>query len=70
MFFNLDDFYLLFVVNIGLGVSILVVYFKDNYKWVIGISFGGGIFLGLCSLLIGCESFEEVFEMVFKGDSI
>ncbi|EMP24742.1 Pantothenate kinase 3 [Chelonia mydas] len=30
---------------------------------------GGGTFLGLCSLLTGCESFEEALEMASKGDS-
>lgn len=32
-------------------------------------SLGGGTFLGLCSLLTGCESFEEALEMASKGDS-
>lgn len=32
-------------------------------------SLGGGTFLGLCSLLTGCESFEEALEMAAKGDS-
>lgn len=34
------------------------------------ISFGGGIFFGFCCFFIGCIIFEEVFEMVFRGDSI
>jgi pantothenate kinase len=33
------------------------------------LSLGGGTFLGLCSLLTGCESFEEALEMASKGDS-
>ena len=32
-------------------------------------SLGGGTFLGLCSLLTGCQSFEEALEMAAKGDS-
>ncbi|GAB1295934.1 Pantothenate kinase 3 [Apodemus speciosus] len=67
--FNLDDPYPLLVVNIGSGVSILAVHSKDNYKRVTGTSLGGGTFLGLCSLLTGCESFEEALEMASKGDS-
>uniref|UniRef100_A0A8C6YU68 Pantothenate kinase 3 n=1 Tax=Nothoprocta perdicaria TaxID=30464 RepID=A0A8C6YU68_NOTPE len=67
--FNLDDPYPLLVVNIGSGVSILSVHSKDDYKRVTGTSLGGGTFLGLCSLLTGCESFEEALEMASKGDS-
>ncbi|KAK9405945.1 pantothenate kinase 3 [Crotalus adamanteus] len=67
--FNLDDPYPLLVVNIGSGVSILAVHSKDNYKRVTGTSLGGGTFLGLCSLLTGCESFEEALEMASKGNS-
>lgn len=67
--FNLDDPYPLLVVSIGSGVSILAVHFKDNYKQVTTTSLGEGTFLGLCSLLYGCESFEEALEMASKGDS-
>ncbi|RXM95963.1 Pantothenate kinase 3 [Acipenser ruthenus] len=67
--YNLEDPYPLLVVNIGSGVSILAVYSKDNYKRVSGTSLGGGTFLGLCSLLTGCDSFEEALEMASKGDS-
>uniref|UniRef100_A0A8C5K5D7 Pantothenate kinase 3 n=1 Tax=Jaculus jaculus TaxID=51337 RepID=A0A8C5K5D7_JACJA len=67
--FNLDDPYLLLVVNISSRVSILAVHSKDNYKRVTGTCLGGGTFLGLCSLLTGCESFEEALEMASKGDS-
>ncbi|KAG8439179.1 hypothetical protein GDO86_005411 [Hymenochirus boettgeri] len=67
--FNLDDPYPLLVVNIGSGVSILAVHSKDCYKRVCGTSLGGGTFLGLCSLLTGCESFEEALEMASAGDS-
>uniref|UniRef100_A0A8C5QVJ9 Pantothenate kinase 3 n=1 Tax=Leptobrachium leishanense TaxID=445787 RepID=A0A8C5QVJ9_9ANUR len=67
--FNLDDPYPLLVVNIGSGVSILAVHTKDCYKRVCGTSLGGGTFLGLCSLLTGCESFEEALEMASSGDS-
>ena len=32
-------------------------------------SLGGGTFLGLCSLLTGCSSFEEALEMASQGES-
>lgn len=31
-------------------------------------SIGGGTFLGLCSLLTGCTSFEEAIELAVQGD--
>ena len=31
-------------------------------------SIGGGTFLGLCSLLTGCKSFEEAIELAVQGD--
>ncbi|MBN3302150.1 PANK3 kinase, partial [Amia calva] len=67
--YNLEDPYPMLVVNIGSGVSILAVYSKDNYKRVSGTSLGGGTFLGLCSLLTGCDSFDEALELASKGDS-
>ena len=47
----------------------LAVHSKKNYKRVSGTSIGGGTFLGLCSLLTGCETFEEAIELAKKGDS-
>lgn len=32
-------------------------------------SIGGGTFLGLCSLLTGCNTFDEAIEMASKGDN-
>ncbi|KAK4336667.1 hypothetical protein RND71_043671 [Anisodus tanguticus] len=40
-----------------------------NEKRVSGSSIGGGTFLGLCSLLTGCETFEEAIDLAKKGDS-
>ena len=43
--------------------------------WLLGFFFlfsasiGGGTFLGLCSLLTGCKSFEEAVSMAEEGDS-
>ena len=30
---------------------------------------GGGTFLGLCSLLTGCQTFDEALELADTGDS-
>ncbi|KAH9415342.1 Pantothenate kinase 1 [Dermatophagoides pteronyssinus] len=57
------------VVNIGSGVSILAVYSPDSYRRVSGSSLGGGTFLGLCSLLTGCDTFEDAIKLAAKGDS-
>ncbi|KAI1898058.1 hypothetical protein AGOR_G00068430 [Albula goreensis] len=67
--YDLHDPYPLLVVNIGSGVSILAVHSREEYKRVAGTSLGGGTFLGLCSLLTGCESFDEALELASKGDS-
>lgn len=32
-------------------------------------SLGGGTFLGLCSLLTGCNTFEEAIELATGGDN-
>ncbi|KAJ3608177.1 hypothetical protein NHX12_025227 [Muraenolepis orangiensis] len=66
---SLDNPFPMLLVNIGSGVSILAVYSKDHYKRVTGTSLGGGTFLGLCSLLTGCQSFEEALAMAAEGDS-
>lgn len=56
------------LVNIGSGVSVLVVYSPTNYKRISGTSIGGGTFLGLCCLLTGCNTFEEAIELAAEGD--
>ncbi|XP_042894936.1 pantothenate kinase 2, mitochondrial [Parasteatoda tepidariorum] len=67
--FDFSKPYPFLVVNIGSGVSILAVYSANEYKRVTGTSLGGGTFLGLCSLLTGCETFEEAIALAEKGDS-
>lgn len=57
------------VVNIGSGVSILAVRSPTDYERVSGTSLGGGTFLGLCSLLTGCQTFDEALELADTGDS-
>jgi len=39
------------------------------YYFLFSVSIGGGTFLGLCSLLTGCTSFEEAVAMAEEGDS-
>ena len=34
-----------------------------------GTSLGGGTFLGLCSLLTGCQTFDEALDLADSGDS-
>jgi len=67
--FDFSHPYPFLVVNIGSGVSILAVYSPDEYKRVSGSSLGGGTFLGLCSLLTGCQTFEEAIQLAESGDS-
>ena len=68
-YYDLSNPFPFLVVNIGSGVSVLAVRSKTNYKRVSGTSIGGGTFLGLCSLLCGCETFEEAIELAKNGDS-
>ncbi|KAJ3609962.1 hypothetical protein NHX12_022056 [Muraenolepis orangiensis] len=65
----LDNPFPMLLVNIGSGVSIMAVHSLHDYKRVTGTSLGGGTFLGLCSLLTGCASFEEALELASRGDS-
>ncbi|GLG95892.1 hypothetical protein R5R35_005584 [Gryllus longicercus] len=67
--FDFKDPYPFLLVNIGSGVSVLAVYGPNNYKRVSGTSLGGGTFLGLCSLLTGCNSFDEAIELATIGDN-
>ncbi len=57
------------LVNIGSGVSVLLVTSEKDYKRVSGTSIGGGTFLGLCCLLTGCSTYEEAIELATRGDS-
>jgi len=50
------------LVNIGSGVSILKVESEDQYQRIDGTSLGGGTFYGLCNLLTGLSSFDEMLE--------
>lgn len=57
------------IVNIGSGVSILVVESAKKYRRIGGTSVGGGTFQGLCALLTGTDSFEESIALAEQGDS-
>lgn len=57
---DFSDPYPYLCVNVGSGVSMLAVYSPDNYVRVNGTSLGGSTFLGLCCLLTGCRTYEEV----------
>lgn len=57
------------VVNIGSGVSILLVESPDQFKRVGGTSLGGSTFLGLTSALTGCTSFKEAIDLAAEGNS-
>ncbi|KAJ7333512.1 Pantothenate kinase 1 [Desmophyllum pertusum] len=63
------DPYPYLVVNIGSGVSILLVESAEKFSRISGTSLGGGTFLGLCCLLTGCATFEEALYMAAEGDS-
>ena len=57
------------LVNIGSGVSILRVDGLGMFERVSGSSIGGGTFWGLCKLLTGCSSFEEILKLTKQGDN-
>jgi len=57
------------IVNIGSGVSILLVRSENEVQRIGGSSIGGGTFTGLCSLLTGCNSFAEAIDLAEQGDN-
>lgn len=67
--FKFVNSYPYILVNIGSGVSILLVKSETDYRRISGTSIGGGTFLGLSCLLCGCNSYEEAIHMAAKGDS-
>jgi len=66
-----DDPYPYLLVNIGSGVSMVRVDGPgDNeHARVSGSSLGGGTFWGLCRLLTGARSFDEMLELSSRGDN-
>ena len=63
------DPYPYIIVNIGSGVSIMLVKSDKEFERIGGTSVGGGTFLGLCALLAGTSSFEEAISLAEKGNS-
>eukprot|EP00735_Rhodelphis_limneticus_P011508 TRINITY_DN4618_c0_g1::TRINITY_DN4618_c0_g1_i1::g.19554::m.19554 TRINITY_DN4618_c0_g1::TRINITY_DN4618_c0_g1_i1::g.19554 ORF type:complete len:551 (-),score=73.40,sp/Q08DA5/PANK3_BOVIN/43.49/7e-83,Fumble/PF03630.9/1.3e-106 TRINITY_DN4618_c0_g1_i1:485-1987(-) len=57
------------LVNIGSGVSILLVESSEKYRRVGGTCLGGGTFFGLCSKLTSCQSFKDALALAEKGDN-
>ena len=57
------------LVNIGSGVSMIKVEGEGQYERISGSSLGGGTFWGLCRLLTGCTSFDEMLELSARGDN-
>lgn len=63
------DIYPYLLVNIGSGVSMIMVSGKRQYQRVGGTSLGGGTFWGLLTLLTGADTFDEMLSMADKGDN-
>lgn len=57
------------LVNIGSGVSIVKVTAHDTFERVSGSALGGGTFWGLASMLLECQSFDEVIRLTHDGDN-
>ncbi|KAF8782370.1 4'-phosphopantetheine phosphatase like protein [Argiope bruennichi] len=56
------------LVNIGSGVSIMLVESESSYERIGGSAMGGGTFWGLGSLLTKAKGFDELLELAEKGD--
>jgi len=63
------DRYPRMIVNVGSGVSILLMESANEFKRVGGSSLGGATFFGLAKLISGCTSFEEALSLARRGDS-
>lgn len=64
---NDDTMYPYLLVNIGSGVSLLKVDGEDSFQRISGTNIGGGTFWGLCRLLTGIVSFDEMLELTQDG---
>jgi hypothetical protein len=65
-FFRWHGRYLL--VNIGTGVSMLLVEGEGSFRRVGGTALGGGTFFGLVTLLTGCATFQDAIDMALRGN--
>ncbi|KAK9473593.1 fumble-domain-containing protein [Dipodascopsis tothii] len=57
------------LVNIGSGVSMIMVSGPQQFKRIGGSSLGGGTLWGLLSLLTGAKSFDQMLDMAANGDN-
>ncbi|KAK9456573.1 type II pantothenate kinase [Dipodascopsis uninucleata] len=64
-----SDIYPYLLVNIGSGVSMIMVSGPRQFKRIGGSSLGGGTLWGLLSLLTNARSFDQMLEMAAKGDN-
>ncbi|KAI5845502.1 pantothenate kinase pank [Tricharina praecox] len=63
------DAYPYMLVNIGSGVSILMVTGPDEFKRVGGSSLGGGTLWGLLSKMTDAKTFDEMLALAQRGDN-
>ncbi|KAI5287018.1 hypothetical protein KEM54_006307 [Ascosphaera aggregata] len=63
------DVYPYLLVNIGSGVSMVKVTGPRQFTRVGGTSLGGGTFWGICSLLTGVKSFDQMLHLADEGDN-
>lgn len=56
-------------VNIGSGVSILLVKSNNDIQRVSGTNIGGGTLIGLSKLLVDVDNYDTIMEMASKGDN-
>jgi type II pantothenate kinase len=63
-------------VNVGSGISILIVNGPDEIRRETGTLIGGGNFylnsgtlLGLAKILIGMDNFDDIMKLAEKGDN-
>lgn len=48
----------------------IIIKYLNKYIYHCNFSIGGGTFLGLCSLLTGCNTFDEAIELAANGDNV
>lgn len=65
---NESEIFPYLMVSCGSGVSILLVKGDDDYERVSGSAIGGATFYGLCRMLTGLETFEDIQLSGFSGN--
>ncbi len=58
------------LANVGSGVSFIVVRSEHDWERVSGTSLGGGTFYGLCRMLTGLTSFDEMLNHAELGNNV